>query len=43
MTKTNDVHRNYLSQDLTRDEVAEIAKVKVPVGPMMSCKDWLKK
>ena len=39
-TKTNDVHRNYLSQDLTREEVAEIAKVKVPIGPIMSYKDW---
>lgn len=39
--KTSDVHRCYLSQDLTREEIAEIAKVKVPIGPIMSYRDWL--
>ncbi|KFL30281.1 hypothetical protein JP75_17090 [Devosia riboflavina] len=41
--KTNEVHRNYLSQDLTEEEVAEIAKVKVPIGPVVSYKNWLKR
>lgn len=40
--KTSEVHRNYLSQDLTQEEVIEIAKVKVPLGPIVSYKDWLK-
>ena len=40
--KTSEVHRNYLSQDLTQEEVTEIAKVKVPVGPIVTFLDWLK-
>lgn len=40
--KTSEVHRGYLSQDLTREEIAEIAKVKVPIGPVMTFRDWLK-
>lgn len=42
-SKTSGVHRNYLEQDLTREEVAEIASVQVPIGPVMSYKDWLKR
>lgn len=40
--KTSDVHRGYLNQDLTAEEVGEIDKVKVPLGPVMSFADWLK-
>jgi integrase len=40
--KTSEVHRNYLSQDLTQEEIAEIANVKVPIGPVMTFRDWLK-
>ncbi|MBF0678074.1 MAG: site-specific integrase [Devosia sp.] len=37
--RTNEVHRNYLSHDLTEEEVAEIAKVKVPIGSVVSYKE----
>lgn len=40
--KTSDVHRGYLNEDLTADEVGEIDKVNVPLGPVMSFSDWLK-
>lgn len=41
--KTSEVHRGYLSQDLTADEVNEIDKVKVPLGSVTSFADWLKR
>lgn len=41
--KTSEVHRNYLSQDLTREEITEIAKVKVPIGQILPFGSWLKK
>lgn len=40
--KTSDVHRGYLNDDLTAEEVGEIDKVKVPLGPVMSFADWLR-
>ncbi|WP_152558326.1 site-specific integrase [Devosia sp. LC5] len=40
--RTSDVHRGYLNEDLTADEVGEIDKVKVPLGPVISFADWLK-
>lgn len=40
--KISKVHRGYLRKDLTRDEVGEIAKVVVPIGPIKPFRDWLK-
>jgi hypothetical protein len=40
---TSEVHRGYLSQDLTRDEVSEIDNVKVPLGSVVSFANWLKR
>lgn len=41
-TKTSSVHRNYMNKDLTRDDVGEIDKVVVPLGPVTSFGDWLR-
>lgn len=41
--KISKVHRGYLRKDLTRDEVGEIDKVVVPMGPIMAFRDWLKR
>lgn len=40
--KISKVHRGYLRKDLTREEVGEIDKVIVPIGPIMAFRDWLK-
>ena len=39
--KISKVHRGYLRKDLTRDEVGEIDKVVVPIGPIVAFRDWL--
>ncbi|WP_332719421.1 site-specific integrase [Pelagibacterium mangrovi] len=41
--KTSEVHRGYLNEDITADEVAEIDKIKVSLGPVASFADWLKR
>ena len=44
--KTSEVHRNYMSCDLTPDEVIEIDRVKVPIGPIgpiLPFGKWLKR
>jgi hypothetical protein len=41
--RTSEVHRGYLSQDLTPEEVQVIDRVTVPLGPMHSFGDWLKR
>ena len=40
--KTSSVHRNYMNKDLTRDEVGEIDRVVVPLGPVTTFGDWLR-
>lgn len=41
--QTTSVHRNYMDKDLTPGEVSEIDKVVVPVGPVTSFGDWLRR
>ena len=41
--QTTSVHRNYMDKDLTQGEVGEIDKVVVPLGPVTSFGDWLRR
>jgi len=41
-TRISQVHKGYMQNDLTRDEVSEIDKVKVPIGPIVPFLDWVK-
>jgi integrase len=41
--KINDVHAGYRDRDLTEEEVLEIDRVKVPLGPILPFKDLLAK
>ncbi|AEQ53872.1 site-specific integrase [Pelagibacterium halotolerans] len=40
--RTSEVHRGYMSDDLTSEEVEAIDAVQVPIGRVKSFADWLK-